>query len=75
MSIFLTRHIQLPTGRFVLPHGGIVPFGCEMPGKITYLQKDQKSETVSLSVKYYRIEKEGSLDFIGDRRMFPNVNL
>lgn len=38
VSIFLKDKVQTPTGRFVLPKDGQVPWGSDTPGVITYVE-------------------------------------
>ena len=75
MTLFLAENWQLPTGDFVLPHGGKVPYGVQPPGMVRYLYGDNNVEMVTLWCNYEGMERKGSLDVVGDRTVSIGNNL
>lgn len=70
VSIFLKEKVQSSNGRFILPAGGPVPYGTEIPGTVRYFNSDGKqNKTVEFptSGNYSATLKEGSLAPKGDR--------
>jgi hypothetical protein len=75
VSVFLSQNIQLQTGRFVLPVGGAVPHGSEIPGKVVYHYNEGSTDSFTVPVTYTYIERKGSLHVIGDRGITQPLNL
>eukprot|EP00731_Ephydatia_muelleri_P032170 Em0023g677a len=69
VSIFLKNNSQLPSGRFVLPVGGPLPYTGEAPGAIRYLNRGGSyTEESFIGAHCYELaEGAGSLDVHGDR--------
>ncbi|XP_072036305.1 protein OSCP1-like [Amphiura filiformis] len=70
VSIFLKDRVQNSNGKFVLPLGGQIPYGAEIPGTIRYFNEDGKqTSTLEFHVngKYLASLNEGSSEVKGDR--------
>ncbi|KAF6028871.1 OSCP1 [Bugula neritina] len=70
VSIFLKEGQQNQSGRFVLPRGGTVPMGSQVPGKIVLYDQTgevRQRKQFHPGSTYKVAQKEGSLDLTGDR--------
>ncbi|XP_060600317.1 protein OSCP1-like isoform X1 [Ruditapes philippinarum] len=70
VSIFLKDKVQTSAGRFVLPTGGPLPWGTQVPGTIkNYDEKGRESKSASFPAggNYHQLAKPGSIDIKGDR--------
>lgn len=62
MSIFLKNNSQLPSGRFVLPVGGPLPYTGEAPGAIRLFNDSLRYNNVSScpsSLPHLKVPKQG----------------
>ncbi|ESP03137.1 hypothetical protein LOTGIDRAFT_224648 [Lottia gigantea] len=69
VSIFLKDKVQNNNGRFILPIGGPLPYGTEVPGTIRLFTDDgrTKNDQFPAGGSYILSKKEGSFDMKGDR--------
>ncbi|XP_045195678.1 protein OSCP1-like isoform X1 [Mercenaria mercenaria] len=70
VSIFLKDKVQTSNGRFVLPVGGPVPWGTQVPGSIKCFDekgRESKSQSFPSGGSYHQLSKPGSIDIKGDR--------
>ncbi|KAL3882260.1 hypothetical protein ACJMK2_028622 [Sinanodonta woodiana] len=70
VSIFLKDKVQNNNGRFVLTTGGLLPWGCQVPGSIRLFDesgKEAKTASFPSGGNYTIAQKEGSIEMKGDR--------
>lgn len=77
VSIFLKNKAQMQSGHFVLPLGGPVAHGCEVPGTIRYYTEDGSytSEKFVVGHSYQEAEPTGSLEVKGNRITTLGLNM
>ncbi|XP_047124495.1 protein OSCP1 isoform X1 [Hydra vulgaris] len=70
VSIFLKEKSQLTNGRFILPCGGQLPWGTDVPGTIRLFNESgepESTKTFDAKFKYNLANKMGSVELLGDR--------
>nr|XP_022293633.1 protein OSCP1-like isoform X3 [Crassostrea virginica] len=78
VSIFLKDKVQNSNGRFVLPAGGAVPYGAEVPGTIKQFNAsgaEVKSSSFPPGGSYQPSQGDGSLDIMGNRITTLGTNM
>ncbi|XP_048767277.1 protein OSCP1-like isoform X2 [Ostrea edulis] len=78
VSIFLKDKVQNSNGRFVLPVGGAVPYGAELPGSIKLFNAngaEVKTSSFRPGGSYQPSQGDGSLDIIGNRVTTLGTNM
>lgn len=78
VSIFLKDKVQNSNGRFVLPTGGAVPYGAEVPGTIKLFNAsgaEVKTSSFNPGGSYQPPQGDGSLDIVGNRITTLGTNM